>query len=76
MSSNTFLELGLTACVIIWMWYYSQNLNPSNLDRDYGEQLTDYEVFVLKVTEDIHSGAFRFDLLLAVHCGFLWLKVA
>lgn len=30
---------------------------------------------MISTIEDIDSGGFRFDLLLAFHCGLLWLKV-
>eukprot|EP00347_Sterkiella_histriomuscorum_P007752 403347692 len=68
-------QLGLTICVIVWMWYYNANLDIVQLEGSYGGSLTRNQVFVLSVIEDISDGVFRFDMLLAVHCGFLWLKV-
>ncbi|CDW85311.1 transient receptor potential cation subfamily member 4 [Stylonychia lemnae] len=54
----------------------SINEQRSRLQNDFGEgHLTTHEIFILNVIEDISDGSFRFDILLAIHTGFLWLKV-
>ncbi|CDW90047.1 wd-40 repeat protein [Stylonychia lemnae] len=74
-NANFIVELGLTSCVAIWMYYSQKFQDQSLLDNNYGEQLTSEEIFVLNVIEQLEEGKFRFDILLAFHTGLLWLRV-
>ena len=75
-SANLIIECGLTITVMIWMIRTQVNEDESRLENEYDELiLSTHEIFVLNVIEDISDSSFRFDILLAIHTGFLWLKV-
>ena len=47
----------------------------SNRPNKYGENLNHSQLIILHIVDDISTGAFRFDFLLALTVGFFWLKV-
>lgn len=69
---NTFIDWAIFMGVLTWYSRFQHNLSRGN---EYGEKLNEDQLMIMHIVNDINSGAFRFDFLLALTVGFFWLKV-
>jgi len=67
------LDIALCLLVFIWVEHFLENHTPG-ID-EYGYAISGNEVFVKVIIEEIDSGSFHFDFILALIAGCFWLRV-
>ncbi|CDW75491.1 UNKNOWN [Stylonychia lemnae] len=69
------IEIGYTICALLWLYKYAETTgfidDPHEFDRGFDKNT----LFVHNQIEEINFGTFRFDILISVQTGFMWLKV-
>eukprot|EP00347_Sterkiella_histriomuscorum_P017383 403349594 len=76
LKANTMIELAFSSCAAIWIYQFIATSNEvENKQHDYENDFSQQQTFVHNTISDIQANTFRFDILLAFHTGFIWLKV-
>ncbi|CDW83264.1 transient receptor potential cation subfamily member 4 [Stylonychia lemnae] len=75
LKGNTLIEMGFTICICVWVYKFAAANSVSGVPGEFDKDFNKVQLFVHNSVEEIGENSFRFDILLAFHTGFLWLKV-
>ena len=75
LKASSLVEGGFTICICIWIYKFASANSIAGGEHDFDKGFDKVTLFVHNSIEEIDLNEFRFDILLACHTGFLWLKV-
>ena len=75
MRSLSYLDLALFACVLIWFEQYEVYIHDENAGFYLSEPPHEYHRFMQRLLNDVSTGEFHFDWLLAATAFLFWIRL-
>eukprot|EP00347_Sterkiella_histriomuscorum_P019940 403339718 len=73
--ASSIVEIGFSICIIVWISKFVSADQPTGEPGEFDKNFNKLQVFVHNAVEEVSENIFKFDILLAVHTSFLWMKV-
>ena len=73
--ASSLVEFGFSFCMVIWVYKYASMKGVAGGEHEFDKGFDQFQLFVHNAVEETNLNEFRFDILLAVHTSFLWMKV-
>ena len=75
MRSSSYLDLAIFACVVLWFEKFEEYIYDENSGFNLTDPPKESHRFMLRLLNDVETGAFHFDWLLAATAFLFWMRL-
>ena len=75
MRSTSYVDLAIFSCVLVWFEKYEEYLHDDNNGFNLEDPPHEYHRFMWRLHNDVATGDFHFDWLLAITAFLFWIRI-